>query len=139
MVNVKPMIGSAIKTVGEAIVKPVADEVGKALEQGVQSVVSGPQSQQPQFTQGQIEQKRADEQSKYTEAQRKIQFWKKLDEEQRGVRETQRQTVQAKQQETAKKQEVKQFEIVEKKKETVVQQAQARAAAEKRAGKGVGG
>ena len=139
MANVKAAAAGAIRNVGEVVVKPAVDEVGKAIEQGVQSVIGGPQAQ-PQLTQGQIEQNRADEQNKYTEAQRKIQWWKKLDEEQRKVREQQKSLDAARdKQETAKKQKVKQFEIVEKKKETAVQQAQARVAAEKRIGKGVGG
>jgi len=47
--GVKNVIGGTFEDVGEAIVKPVADEVGKAIETGTQAVVYGvnPSGQDP--------------------------------------------------------------------------------------------
>lgn len=131
---------SAIKTVGEAIVKPVTDEVGQDLEQGAKAVISGPQQNlQTPLSSQQIQQTRANEQKIQSDARWIIDKYKKVADEQARVREQEKQKLQANKQEESKTKEVKQFEVVQKKKETQAQQAQQRSAAEKRIGKGVGG
>lgn len=137
--QVKQVIGAIPQTLGEAIVKPVTDEVGKAIEQGVSAMASGKPSQ-PQITPEQIEKKRAEEQAKMTEARRKISWWKKLEDEQKMIRERKRQEEIQKQQADKKGKEIKQYEVAQKKQQlTKGQQAAQRSQAERRIGKGVGG
>ena len=112
--------------VGEAVVKPVSDEVGKAIEQGVQSTVSGPQID-PAVQQ----QKQLEEQKKRNEAIWVINKYKKLDQAQLQVRQEARQKeMQKKQEEEQQKQQVQQYKVVEQQKEQqvmAVKQAQTRA------------
>ena len=60
--GVKNVIGGTFEDIGETIVKPVVDEVGKAIETGTQSVVYGanPPGQDPK----QQAQKESDRQKK---------------------------------------------------------------------------
>ncbi|MFH0937565.1 MAG: hypothetical protein V1808_04740 [Candidatus Daviesbacteria bacterium] len=131
-------IKGAVADVNEAVVKPVVDEVGKAIEEGVQSVVSGPPKASPQDPATQ-QTKQAEETKKKAWATHVIDWYKKIDEEQAKVRQAKQQELTQKQQEEQQKKEVKQFESLqqEKKKEqlTAVQLA-ARATEIKR---GVGG
>lgn len=120
--SAKNIIGGTFEDIDEAIVKPVADEVGKALEQGVQTVVSQPKPQQPTDRNVQLE-----TQSKLTEARRKIEWWKKLDEEQKRVRELERQKVIVRtqdEQQDKESQQIKQFEIVKKKENLALNRTQ---------------
>lgn len=116
--------------IGEAVVKPVVDEVGKAVEQGVQSVVSGPGVTTPQQQQKQLE-----DAGKLSEARRKIKYWQDLETAQKAVRDKQKQEQQKVAQVSQSKQ-IKQFEVVNKKKENMaLQQAQRKTEIKK----GVGG
>ena len=146
MAGIKNVIGGTFEDVSEAVVKPIQDEVGQAIEQGVQSVTGKtplPQddSQSNAFSPEELQSKKLEDQKKLKEAQYKIQWWKKLDEQQRSVREMQRQKneqrLQVIAQEQKKKEEVKQFQLVEKKQK--LNESQARSQAERKAGRGVGG
>lgn len=103
--GVKNIIGGTFEDVGEAVVKPVIDEVGKALETGVRSVVQGPPSLDPK-----------QQAKKEEERQKKIAAWRwkiaqqsRLAEVQRKVRE------EAKQKEV---QRVQEYQAVKEKKQT---------------------
>lgn len=98
----KSGIGQIAADINEVVVEPVKDEVGKALEQGVQSVVQGPQAIDPAKQQ----QKRAEEAKGKQHALNVIEWYRKIDEEQKKVRqEKQQQLQQQKQEEAGKKQE----------------------------------
>lgn len=105
----KGPIGGTFEDISEAVVKPVTDELGKAIEVGVKSVVGSPNPQP-------ATQVKQEEQQK-SEVRRKIEFWKKLDEEQRKVRDAERQKQMQQQQVVTQEKQIKQFEIVKKKKE----------------------
>ena len=131
---------SSIKAVGEAVVKPVVDEVGQALEQGLKAVVVGSKQQTTNpVTQQQLDQRKVDAQKKEAEAKWIIDQYKKQEDEVNKIRQQKTQQMQAKQQEDQKVKEVKQFEIVQNKKETKAQEIQQKVSAEKRMSKGVGG
>ncbi|OGE20332.1 hypothetical protein A3A14_02255 [Candidatus Daviesbacteria bacterium RIFCSPLOWO2_01_FULL_43_38] len=111
-----PNIGGALKQaavdVGEAVVKPVTDEVGKAIESGVQSTVSGPQID-PAVQQ----QKQMEDQKRKAWAIKVIEWNKNLQAAQAKVRqEAQQKTLQQKQEEEAQKQKVQQYRVIEQQK-----------------------
>lgn len=97
--------------VKEAVVKPVVDEVGKAIEQGVQSVVN-PQSLDPAVQ----EKKKQEEEKKRQHVLRTIDWYKNIEDAQAKVRYEQQQKIQAKNQEEQQNKQVKQFEVIEKQK-----------------------
>lgn len=110
--GIKGAVGQLAVDVGEAVVKPVVDEVGKALEQGVQNVVSSPK----QLTPAQQQQKQQQDAANLAEARRKVKFWQDLAAAQKAVREKQSKQQAQVQQVKANEKKVKQFEVVEKKK-----------------------
>ncbi|MDD5416121.1 MAG: hypothetical protein PHE48_03920 [Candidatus Daviesbacteria bacterium] len=81
---IKQFGGEVAQAAGE-VAKDVKDSVGEALEQGVQSVVG------TQLTPQQIQQKQLEDQKKLTEARRKIAFYQKIDQEQKAVRQQNKQ------------------------------------------------
>ena len=130
--GIRKQIGGTFEDIGEAIVKPVANEGMKAAEQGVKSVVAPQQqtnqnSQQPAAPdQSQVKQQ---EQDGLLEARRQIQHWQILDQGQKKVREVQKQQKTEKKQEEQKREEIQQYTIVKKKEEDknrAVQQHQKR-------------
>lgn len=127
----KGPIGGTFEDVGEAIVKPVVDEIGKAIEAGVQAVT--PQKTLDPATQ---QQKQISDQKNLVEARRKVEWWKALEAERNRVRQQNQQKLQAQgQQIQAKQQEkIKQFEIVKKKDNIALKEAQFKT--EKRGGVG---
>lgn len=136
-----PGIGGALKQtaadVGEAVAKPVKDEVGKAIEEGVQSVIRGTQAKLPDP----LEQKKKQEEElkKKRWAMRVIEWNKQLDEAQKKVRQENQQKITQQKQEEDEKKKVKQFKVMEgQKKKQDFSQAQL---AERRAEikRGVGG
>lgn len=118
----KNVIGGTFEDLNEAVVKPVTDEVGKALEQGVQTVISGPkQTQNPQNPQA----KQAETQAKLAESRRKIKWWQDLEEAQRRVRDQEKQKIVQKQSlDSARDKQIKQFEIVKQKENLALNRAQ---------------
>lgn len=122
--------------INEAVVKPVADEVGKAIEQGTQSVVYGSQatSVNPPKSPEQIKQ---EEQKKLAEARRKIAWYKNLSEAQAKIRQEQKEKEAEKLKVEKEKKEIKQFEVVKKQQSqaAIVKEAQTKTEVKK----GVGG
>lgn len=106
------VLGGTFEDINEAVVKPVTDEVGKAIEIGVKSVMGTPTptSAPPQDP----SQAKLEDQKKYAEVKRKIDFWKKLDEEQKRIRDEQKQKQLQQRQVVAEEKQVKQFETVKK-------------------------
>ena len=138
--NGKPIGGTfedVSETINQSVVKPVTDEVGKAIEAGIQSVVGGstvtPQDKQK---------KNLEDQQKIAQWRWRLQKLKELEEAQTKVREEQKQKsldyARDKQEEQAKKDktEVKEFEVFKKQKE-VNPEIQAKGKAEIK--RGVGG
>lgn len=133
-------VKGAMQNIGEAVVKPVIDEVGKAIETGTQSVLNRPPSGQqpttPSLDPALQQQAQATEQVGLSDARRKIKYWQDLASAQAKVREDQRQKEQERLQEDPQRSKIKQFEIQEKKKQNIALQ-QAKTKTEVR--KGVGG
>lgn len=69
-----------VQAAGE-VAKDVKDSVGQVLEQGVQSVAG------PNLTPQQVQQKQQQEQQQLAETRRKIDWYKKIDEEGKRVRQ----------------------------------------------------
>ncbi len=122
----KGSIGGTFEDIGEAVVKPVVDEVGKMVEIGAQSVGVPKANPDPRQNPGQ-NQPTSDIATKQVEEQQKIarwRFWlnrqKQLSNEQKRVRdETKQKETQRLQVETEEK-KIKQFEIVKKEKKNQV-------------------
>lgn len=104
----------------EAIIKPVKDEVGKVLEVAGQSVSGrGPTPQQTL-------QKQAEDQKKIIDIQRRLQWWRNIEAQQKGSVTAKKQEDMVKSRDENQKAKVKQFEIVQRKQSltTAVRQAQ---------------
>lgn len=96
------------EALSEAVVKPVSDEVGKALEQGAQSVTG--QTLDPAVQQ----KKEVENQKKLAWAQKVIAWYKQVDGAQKMVRQEKQQATQVQQQEQQQEREVQQYKLVEK-------------------------
>lgn len=133
--SVKQFTEELEQTAGEIKID-VKDEIGQALEQGVQSVVG------TQLTPQQIQQKQIDDQNKIAEARRKINFYQKTAREQAAVRQQNKQKEmqrkQEEQQETEQK-KVEEVQIKQAQKKPGISEAVLRSQAELKVGKGVGG
>lgn len=128
------------QNIGEAVVKPVVDEVGKAIEIGAQSVLNKNPQQLQQTSSAmdpmQQQQVKQEEQIGLVDARRKIKYWQDLSAAQSKVREDQKKKEQERTQEDTQKKKIKQFEIQEKKKDNIaLKQAQTKTESRK----GVGG
>ncbi|QQG43168.1 MAG: hypothetical protein HYW45_03130 [Candidatus Daviesbacteria bacterium] len=133
-------IKGLISDINEAGVKPVADEVGKAMEQAAQSVIQGAGSNQTKVANspaGQNPQKQAEDQAGLIEARRKIAFWKNLADEQAKLRAQQKAKEEERLKAEEKKKEIKQFARIKKQESlnTAVRNAQTKTEIKK----GVGG
>lgn len=132
--GVKGTLSQLGADIQEAVVKPVTDEVGKALETGVKTVIHGPQSTpvDPNLQ----AQKKVEEEKRKQWAHRVIDWHKNLANEQHKVRmqKQQKQTeeTQVKQQE----EQVKNVQLEQRKKQIPAELA-AKNTTERR--KGVGG
>lgn len=118
--------------VGEALVEPVKDQVGEAIEQGAQAVISGPKQAPPnpqakQRLEQEQAKKQEDNQKKIQWAEATIARYQKIDEEQAAVRMKKKQEEQSKLQEEHQEKQVKQFELQKQEQKsadmTAVQQA----------------
>lgn len=98
---------------GGEVVEEAKDQVGQAIEHGIQSVVG------TQLTPQQLQQKQLDEQKQLAETRRKIEWYKKIELEQKKVREElkQKEAARLKQQEEEKK--VAHIKKEEKKKQPI--------------------
>lgn len=127
--------GGFKQAVAETLAKPVIDEVGKAIEQGVQSVVGG-QKLDPAVQQ----QKRAEEQRKRQEVLRRIEWFKKLEVGHQQFAQQKKQKEQQKlQEEQQKKQNVQQKAFEQQQKQQQVAVATRNAQTRTETKKGVGG
>jgi|SRR3989344_1174890 len=113
-------IGGTFEDIGEnlnqSVVRPVTDEVGKAIEAGMQSVVGG-QRMDPQ----QKLKKEEEDKKKLSEWRWRLQKLKELDEVQKKIREDEMRKKlskqKAEQQSQQKNKQAKQFEVFKKQKE----------------------
>lgn len=107
--GVKSGIGAAASLVGEAIVKPVVDEVGKAIEEGAQTTFgsSNPAQHQPKA-------ETEEEQKRKQRAIEVIEWHRKIEEAQKQERERKKQQLLAQQQTEQQDKQKEQFEVVEK-------------------------
>jgi hypothetical protein len=110
--DLKAGLSQAAADITEAVVKPVADEVGQAIEQGVQSVVSTPKPVDPVAQQ----KKQQEEQKRKEWALKVIEFNKQLQSAQQQVRQENQQKQSEEQQKKQEEAQVKQYKIVEKQK-----------------------
>lgn len=131
------------QSVGEAVVKPVSDEVGKAIEEGVQAITGSnpkPQNSQPDPNLNpQLQaQKQQLEMVKRQNVMRFINQFntdKRIYEEQK-IKEQQKKQ-QEQQEEQDKKMKVRQLEVVkEQKQQATVAQQQAKSRSERKGGVG---
>ena len=118
----------------EEIAKDVRDSVGEAIEQGFQSATGTP------LTPQQIQQKQIDDQKKISETRRKIDWLKKVDEEQKMVRQAnqQKETQRLQSQQQQKQVEVQKVQIQQAKEQKIPEEV-LRSQIERKAGKGLGG
>lgn len=135
--GIKGALQQTAVDLGEAVVKPVVDEVGKALEVGTQSIVQGPQASALDPV---VQQKKEDEkQKKIVWAQKVIAWNQKIAEDQKRVRQEKQQSEQQKFQEEQEVKKIAQYKIIEKqqKQAAVIQVQEAQRKTETK--KGVGG
>ena len=134
MPNFKNMIGGTFEDLEEAVVKPVKDATGQALEQAVQT--AKPLSPQ------QIQQKQQTQQEDQVRLAKTRQWVKNLTQDLAKARqdseEKDKQRLESMQ---VEEQQSEQKELIQEqsKEEQLVQQAKQRQMAEMKAGKGVGG
>lgn len=133
MSGIKGAVAEAVKVAGEAVVRPVADELVRDLEVAGQSM-SGqmPSSQQ-------IQQNQKADALKVADAQRRIQWWKDLAARQQLATNQAEQATQQKQAEEKQGTEIKQFEVVKKRQNRQEAMEVQSSRGEVRAGKGVRG
>lgn len=131
--NAPGQITEAVKTVSDAVVEPVKDEIGEMIEAGVQAITGASDDPQKQAL------KQQKQQEKLAEAQRKIQYWKQIEAQQAAVRQQKQQEQMQKSQEIQQQEQVKQFEV--QKKEVQKNQAivNAQTSRETKGGQGAGG
>lgn len=133
-------IGSVISEAVQAVVEPVKDEVGAAIEAGVQSVLgTGPAAQDP-ATDAVADAKKADEEKQKAEAKWVIEKNRQLDAQLRAVRQKNAEDAQKAQESIQQEEQVKQYKVVDKtqKRDAMARQVQeAKTRSETR--KGVGG
>jgi hypothetical protein len=130
--GIKGAIGQIAQDTGEALTDTVKDAVGEAIEEGTQSVISGPKVQ-PQDPQAaalkQQEQVKRDEenQKKKQWAEGVVARYQKIEEEQAQVRMQKNQEEQKKEQETEQEKQEEMIDLQQKNQKsedmTAIQQA----------------
>lgn len=135
--GIKSGLAQGATTLSEAVAKPVVDEVGKAIEVGVQSVTGSTPKPQDPLTQ---QKKQEAEQKKKAWALSVIDWYKKIQEKQAQVRQNNLQQDQAKrtqEEEDKEKAQIKQYEVVKKQEQVLPPGvAQAQGKVEKKGGVG---
>lgn len=109
---VKQFSEEITQTTGE-ITKDVKDSLGQAIEQGAQSIVG------TQLTPQQLQQRQQEDQKNLAETRRKIEWLKKLDQEQKMVREQNKQKETQRFQSQKEEKQVTEMKKEEKKKQPV--------------------
>lgn len=133
--GIKGAISDSVKDIHEAVVKPVVDEVGKAIEEGAQAIVGTTKTLDPA-----VQQKKQEEENKRKQwALRTIDWYKKIDQDQAKVRAENQQKVQAKQAEENQQKQVKQYAVLEQKRKSQSITAVQAAARKTELKRGVGG
>lgn len=142
--GIKAGIGQFAQDVGEALVEPVKDQVGEALEQGTQAVVSS--SQQTPQTPQDAQKQQADQAKKQEENTKKLQWaqatiarYQKIEEEIAQIRMKKKQADQAKKQEEQQIKQEKGFELQQQAQKSADLTALQRAKARTEIKGGVGG
>lgn len=132
---------NAAKLVGEAIVKPVTDEVGKMVETGVQSVTAKQPADDTQKKQNQnLPNRQQLAQDDAKKKQNIMQFLQNYKQQESTLKQQrQQETHQKEQVEVQKKQEIKQFEFAKKQQRQTMQQAELMRAKSKSERKGGAG
>jgi hypothetical protein len=139
MVGVKP-IGGTFEDIQEevttAVIEPIKDQVGEAIEAGVQSVIAA-----KPITPQQKQQKKQEEQKGLIEARRKIAWWQNLSADQQKVREEEKQRIEMKkqQEEQVEQQKAQSEQVKEQNKAAEVNPALAAATNKSETKKGLGG
>lgn len=134
--SVVKQFSQEVAQVTSEVVRDVKDAVGEMIEQGVQSAVG------QQLTPYQIQQKQLEEQKQLQEARRKIAFLKRIDQEQKTVREANKQKETQRLQAQQQNQTVKEQQAVTQqtsKKPGQLPEEVLRTQVEFKPGKGVGG
>lgn len=117
------------------VARDIKDAVGEMIEQGVQSVTA------PQLTPQQIQQKQQQDQKDLAKVRGDIEWLRRIDEQQKGVREQnkQKEMQRLQNQQQEKQQGTQKVQIQSAKKQQVISEAVLRTQAERKVGKGVGG
>ena len=108
--GIKQVTEETAQAVGE-IAKDVKDAVGEMIEQNVQTAVG------PKLTPQQVQQKQQEDQKNLAETRRKIEFLKNIDQEQKRVREANRQKEAQRLQDQKQEKQVIEMKKEEKKKQ----------------------
>ncbi|MDO8638818.1 MAG: hypothetical protein Q7R43_04540 [Candidatus Daviesbacteria bacterium] len=120
--GMKSGIGQAVADIHEAVIKPVTDEVGKAIEEGAQGVVGASAYQvkqnQPEAGRPLDERKQEEDLKKKQWAMNVINWNKQLDSAQGKVRQEEKQKQQQVKQEEDEKKKVKQYEVLQQQKKS---------------------
>ena len=119
----KSNLGQLAQDIGEAIFEPVKDQVGQAIEEGVQSVIGIPTDPQTKPQPAALDpavrqQRRADENQKKAEWNWRLQQYQKLEQQQKVDRQRLQQQAMKKQEEEKEEKKVEQFKIIEKDKKS---------------------
>jgi hypothetical protein len=128
MPSVKNILGGTFEDVGEAIVKPVVDEVGRAIETGTQAIVYGanPPGQDPQqqvANRPSAEKKEEDRQTKISKWRWYLQKHQEQQSAQDKVRQDNKQKQFQEAQVVQQEQQTKTLEVQKKKENIALRQA----------------
>lgn len=129
MPNAKQIIGGTFEDIGEAVVKPVIDEVGRAAEQGIQTTVHGP-TYQPTTNPSQDQtarvanenQRAAVDQGKAAEVRRRLNWIANLQQGQKKEEQQKKQKITEEEQQEQQKKQIIQFESVKKENKNIALQ-----------------
>lgn len=131
--GVKNIAGQVIADVGEAVVTPVKDELGKAIEEGASTTFGIPINIDPLAQQ----KKREEEEKGKQQAEKVIDWYQKIDQAQAKVRQEKMEELQKKQQEENQQKQAKQYQVIQRQKQ--LPQAVAEAQRKTEVKKGIGG
>lgn len=130
--NFKGALSQVAEGVKEAVAKPVIDEVGKAIEEGVQSVTGSQKPLDPIAQQKKLE----EEQKRKQWAIHVIKWNETLQQNQQQVRQQKQQEEQTKKEEEKKEEQVKQYKAIEKKQQESIALKQTQTRTETKGGVG---
>lgn len=114
----KSGVGQAVADISEAVIKPVTDEVGKAIEEGAQAVTGTGTHQAKPIDPAEQKRKQEEEIKKKQWAMNVISWNQQLDSAQQKVRQEGKQKEQQRNQAEDEKKKVKQFEVIQQEKKS---------------------